>query len=134
MKKNLFLIIALSYLISCKKNNQNELNLKFNYISSGASEKLKRQNNTELELINTEKNNDRITISIDRYVTGGIPYYGNARIINDTLYLEYWTDIDENQIPSLILPSKFKYEVNDTKYKTIAFKYLGNKFLEKKTK
>lgn len=131
MRKIIILIITLANLISCKENNKDELNLKFKYISEGASEKLKKQNNVELELIDSEKNNGRITISIDKYVTGGIPYYGKARILNDTLYLEYWTDIDEDQIPSLILASKFKYEIDNIKYKTVKFKYLGNMFQEK---
>ena len=131
MKNIIFVIFVAFSLFSCEENNHKKLNLIFTYIPEGGKETLKNQNNTNFELINSEKVKNRIIITVDKFATGGIPYYGKAKVLNDTLCLEYWTKIDEGQIPSLILPSKFKYEINDIEYKGLKFIYAGNKFYEK---
>ena len=131
MKNVIIKFFTILTLLSCKNTQKEYLNLKFTYISNGGSEVLKNQNNTEFEFIKSKIKANRIEISIDKFATGSIPYYGKARVINDTLYLEYWTNIDEKLIPSISTASKFKYEINKVNYKIIKFNFLGNKFKQK---
>lgn len=118
------------FFAACKNKQPENINLKFTYISEGAAENLKQQFNRESEFINSRKTSNGIEITVDKYVTG-IPYYGKARIVNDTIYLDYWTNIDQMYIPSVLVASRFKYEIVDVPYKKIKFNFLGNKFKSK---
>ena len=107
-----------------------DLNIKFTYSEQGAKNTLKNISDSEAEIIKTKKTEKGIEITVDKIVTG-IPYYGKARISNDTLFLEYWVNIDENEIPSVAVPLRFKYEINEVEYKIVKFNFLGNKFKSK---
>ncbi|UOK41621.1 MULTISPECIES: hypothetical protein [Flavobacterium] len=129
MKKLVLTLFIFSALVGCEHNKPKDLNVKFTYVAEGASATFKNQF-TKNEKINTQKTEKGIEITVDKYVTG-IPYYGKAEIINDTLILNYWTNIDSKMIPSVIIPSRFKYEILDVPYKEIKFNYLGNKYKNK---
>ena len=132
MKKIITVLIAFLFLLGCKKDHPKDINLKFTYVPEGASNTVRQQFNRDLEHVDSRKTVKGIEITVDKYVTGGIPYYGKARVVNDTLYLDYWTNIDEMFIPSVIVPSRFKYEIVDIPYKVLQFNFLGNKFKPRK--
>jgi len=126
--KNILITITVTLLLTaCKSERTEDINLSFTYISSVDSDDSKQPLNFDSEISNTRKTDKGIEITVEKYVTG-IPYYGKARISNDTLYLDYWTNIDEMNIPSVIVPKIFKYEIVDVSYKAIKFNFLGNKF------
>lgn len=130
MRKIITIVITILFFTACKNKQPENINLKFTYISEGASENLKQQFNRESEFVNSRKTSKGIEITVDKYVTG-IPYYGKARVVNDTLYLDYWTNINQTYIPSVLVASRFKYEIVDIPYKKIKFNFLGNKFKSK---
>lgn len=123
----LLLLIIFTILISCNNKQSKKINIKFSYSEEGANNSFKNIRNSEVEFINTKKTEKGLEIGVDRIVTG-IPYYGKARIYKDTLFLDYWVNIDEDQIPSVAVPLRFKYEIIEVEYKTIKFNFLGNKF------
>lgn len=131
MKKYILSLIIFTILISCNNKQPKEINIKFTYSEEGVNNSFKNIRDSEVEFIKTKKTEKGIEISVDKIVTG-IPYYGKARISKDTLFLDYWVDIDEDQIPSVAVPLRFKYETLEVEYKTIKFNFLGNKFKSKK--
>jgi hypothetical protein len=131
MKKNLLSLIIFTILISCYNKQPKEININFTYSEKGAKNSFKYIYDSEVEFVKTKKTEKGIEISVDRIVTG-IPYYGKARISKDTLFLDYWVNIDEDQIPSVAVPLRFKYEIAEVEYKIIKFNFLGNKFKSRK--
>ena len=89
MKYTVSLVIIFFLLISCKKNDSENIIVNFSYRDAFDSNYLKRNENKRAELIISKKTNKGILVTVDKYVTGGIKYYGNAKVINDFLYLFY---------------------------------------------
>jgi hypothetical protein len=125
--KNILLSIITLFLFSCKSDKPKDINLKFSYTDSEMPSNSNGPTDMSLELIDSKKTSNGIEISVRKYVTG-VSYFGKARVKNDTLYLDYWININEMEIPSLAVCLEFKYEILEVPYKEIKFNYLGNKY------
>lgn len=128
MKYLLSTVLFVLLLNGCKENESKDINIKFSSREAFDSQYLKRNENSKAELIISKRTNQGITVTVDKYVTGSVKYYGKAKVINDSLYLYYWIDMDPYDISAVRIPKKFKYELHDVKFKGIKFEFLGNKF------
>ena len=79
-------------------------------------------------MIISKRTDKGITVTVDKHVTGSVKYYGKAKVINDSLYLYYWINMDPYDISAVRIPKRFKYELHNTAYKGIKFEFLGNQF------
>jgi hypothetical protein len=113
-------------LIGCEKKQSNDINVKFSCEENQSRDNVINSSNIDTEIITVKEIELGKEITVNKLVTG-VKYYGKARVFKDTLYLDYWCKVDENEIPSIHVPMKFKYEINDVEYKIIKFNFLGNK-------
>lgn len=113
---------------NCKRNELENINIKFTHQEAFDSNYLKRNENKKAALIITKKTNRSVKIIVEKYQTGGLKYYGNAKVIKDTLFLYYWINIDPMDISAVLIPKRFIYEIKNVSYKHIKFENLGNKF------
>lgn len=128
MKYIFCVLIVLFLFTGCKKNELENINIKFTHQEAFDSNYLKRNENKTAELIITKKTKKGIQIIVEKYETGGLKYYGNAKIIKNTLFLYYWINIDPMDISAVLIPKRFIYEIKNVSYNQVKFEYLGNKF------
>jgi hypothetical protein len=121
-------LIVLFLFTGCKKNELENINIKFTHQEAFDSNYLKRNENKKAELIITKKTKKGIQIIVEKYETGGLKYYGNAKIIENTLFLYYWINIDSMDISAVLIPKRFIYEIKNVSYNQVKFENLGNKF------
>lgn len=128
MKHILFNLTILLLLTSCVKKDPKDINIKFSSEEAFDSDYLKRNESKTAELITPKKTKKGIEIIVEKYETGGLIYYGDSKVINDTLFLYYWINTDPMDISAVLIPKRFKYEIKNVSYKQIKFENLGNKF------
>ncbi|MRX66896.1 hypothetical protein SAMN06265349_102822 [Flavobacterium resistens] len=128
MKHIFFNLIILLLFTSCEKKEPKNINIKFSSEEAFDSDYLKRNESQTAELITHKKTEKGIEIIVEKYETGGLIYYGDSKIMNDTLFLYYWINTDPMDISAVLIPKRFKYEIKNVSYKQIKFEYLGNKF------
>jgi hypothetical protein len=128
MKYILLSTVFLFLSIGCKNKSPKDINIRFTHKEAFDSDYLKRNESKNAERITTEKIKKGIKITVEKYETGGLKYNGNAKIVNDTLYLCYWINTDPMDISAVLIPKRFIYEIKTAPYKHIKFENLGNKF------
>lgn len=128
MRRIFFISIILLLLANCVKKESKDFNIKFSSEEAFDSGYLKRNESKTSELITSKKTKSGIEIIVEKYETGGLKYYGDAKVINDTLFLYYWINTDPMDISAVLIPNRFKYKIRNVSYKQIQFEYLGNKY------
>lgn len=126
-----FTLIIFLLLTNCVKKELKNINIKFSSKEAFDSGYLKRNESKTAELITSKKTKKGIEIIVEKHETGGLKYYGNAKVINDTLFLYYWIKTDPMDISAVLIPKRFKYEIRNVSYKQIQFENLVNKFKNK---
>lgn len=121
-------LIIIFLFTNCKKNKLENINIKFIHQEAFDSNYLKRNENKKAELIVTKKTKKGIEIIVEKYETGGLKYYGSAKVIKNTLFLYYWINVDPMEISAVLIPKRFIYEIKNVSYKQVKFENLGNKF------
>lgn len=121
-------VLILLLLIGCQKNEPKDININFSSREAFDSKYLESNENSKAELIISKRTDRGITVTVNKHVTGSVKYYGKAKVINDSLYLYYWINMDPYDISAVRIPKRFKYELHNTAYKGIKFEFLGNKF------
>jgi hypothetical protein len=125
MRYIFFTLIILLLSTNCVKKELKDINIKFSSEEAFDSDYLKR-NESKAELITSKKTKKEFIV--EKYETGGLKYYGDAKVINNTLFLYYWINTDPIDISAVLIPKRFKYKIRNVYYKQIQFENLGNKY------